>query len=104
MPNYKPYNDNQTSMVVINFKDQIQPGTFEHALHHLISERLDLSAFHDKYNNDSGGRSAYDPAILLKVILLASSVFLGLYCPARNSITGTSPERPIRRTCNMRNK
>lgn len=73
MPNYKPYDYNQTSMVVINFEDQIQPGTFEHAIHFLISERLDLSVFEPKYKNDTGGRPAYDPAILLKIILFAYS-------------------------------
>ena len=75
MPKYKPYNYNQDAMVVINFEKQLQPGTFEHALHHLISDRLDLSIFHECYNNDTdaGGRSAYDPAILLKVILFAYS-------------------------------
>lgn len=60
-------------MVVINFEDQIQPGTFEHAIHFLISERLDLSVFEPKYKNDTGGRPAYDPAILLKIILFAYS-------------------------------
>src|SRR5690554_7649882 len=73
MPNYKHYNYNQTSMVVISFEDQIQPGTFEHAIHFLISERLDLSVFEPKYKNDTGGRPAYDPAILLKIILFAYS-------------------------------
>ena len=73
MPNYKPCNYNQTSMVVINFEDQIQSGIFEHAIHFLISERLDLRIFEPKYKNDSGGRPAYDPAILLKIILFAYS-------------------------------
>ena len=73
MPNFKHYDYSQTSMVVINFEEQIQPGTFEYALHHLINDRLDLSIFYSKYNNDSGGRIAYDPAILLKIILFAYS-------------------------------
>ena len=73
MPNFKPYDYNQTSMVVINYQDQLQPGTFELAVHHLIGSRLDLSAFHKKYTNDKGGRSAYDPAVLLKIILFAYS-------------------------------
>src|SRR5690554_6366093 len=73
MPNYKPYNYNQTSMVVINFEDHIQPGSFEHDIHFLISERLDLSIFEPKYINDTRGRPAYDPAILLKIILFAYS-------------------------------
>lgn len=73
MPKFKPYDYNQNAMVVINFEDQIQPGTFEFALHHLIENHIDLSAFHDFYNNDHSGRAAYDPAILLKIILFAYS-------------------------------
>uniref|UniRef100_UPI001CFE9BC9 transposase n=1 Tax=Microbulbifer aggregans TaxID=1769779 RepID=UPI001CFE9BC9 len=73
MPNFKPYNYSQDAMVVINFEEQLQPNTFEYTLHHLIDNYINLSAFHDKYKNDAGGRSAYDPAILLKVILFAYS-------------------------------
>ena len=36
MPKFKPYDYKQTVMVVINYQDQWQPGTFEHALHHLL--------------------------------------------------------------------
>lgn len=73
MPNFKGYNYRQSSMVVINFEDQIQPGTFEYALHVLITHKLDLSVFDIAYGNDTGGRAAYDPAILLKIILFAYS-------------------------------
>jgi hypothetical protein len=34
MPKFIPYDYNQTSMVVINFQDQLQPGTFEYAVHY----------------------------------------------------------------------
>ncbi|WP_339868006.1 IS1182 family transposase [Pseudohongiella nitratireducens] len=71
MAKYKPYDYHQTSMVVINYEDQLQPGTFEHAIHHLVDNKLDLSIFDPHYQNDDGGRPAYDPAILLKVILFA---------------------------------
>ncbi len=37
----------------------------------MIDKHIDLSAFHEHYSNDSGGRAAYDPAILLKIILFA---------------------------------
>jgi transposase len=60
-------------MVVINFEEQLQPGTFEFTLHKLIDNHIDLSVFHEKYTNDAGGRTAYDPAILLKIILYAYS-------------------------------
>ena len=73
MARFKHYDYNQMSMVVINYLEQIQPGTFEFALHYLISEKLDLSAFHQPYKNDTEGRPAYDPAILLKIILFAYS-------------------------------
>ena len=61
MAKFKPYDYDQTSMVVINFEEQLQPGTFEHAIHYLIDERLDLSVFHPQYKNDEGGRPAYPP-------------------------------------------
>jgi len=73
MAKYIPYDYNQSSMVVINFNDQIQPGTFEHAVHHLVDGKLDLSLFEQVYKNDDNGRPAYDPAILLKIILFAYS-------------------------------
>lgn len=71
MPNFKKYNYDQTAMAVINFEEQLQPGTFEFTLHKLIDNHIDLSVFYEKYTNDTGGRSAYDPDILLKIILYA---------------------------------
>lgn len=73
MPKFIPYDHNQTSMVVINYLDQLQPGTFEHAIHHLISNKLDLSVFYPHYQNAESGRPAYDPAVLLSIILFAYS-------------------------------
>ena len=73
MPNFKKYNYDQDTMIVVNFEEQLQPNTFEYTLHKLIDNHIDLSAFYEKYSNDSGGRSAYDPAVLLKIILFAYS-------------------------------
>ena len=73
MPKFIPYDYNQSSMVVINYQDQLQPGTFEHAIHFLIDHKLDLSIFYPKFKNDDAGRPAYDPAVLLKIILFAYS-------------------------------
>ena len=53
-------------MVVVHYADQLQPGSFEHAIHYLIEHKLDLTIFHPTFNNDETGRPAYDPAILLK--------------------------------------
>src|SRR5690606_24010608 len=73
MPNFRKYDYNQDAMIVVNFEEQLQPGTFEYTLHKLIEEYIDLSAFYTKYKNDGGGRSAYDPAILRKIFLFAYS-------------------------------
>lgn len=60
-------------MVVINYQDQLQLDTFEYAVHYLIEHKLVLSIFHSGYRNDTTDRLAYDPAILLKIILFAYS-------------------------------
>lgn len=73
MPRFIPYDPKQSKMVVISYADQLQPGTFEFAINHLIDHKLDLTVFHTRYANEDGGRPAYDPAILLKIILFAYS-------------------------------
>lgn len=73
MPRFKVYNYDQNAMVVINYQDPLQPGTFEHAVYYLIEHKLGLSVFHPWYRNDTTGRLAYDPAILLEIILFAYS-------------------------------
>jgi transposase len=70
---YKHYDYGQSKMVPVRFEEQILPGTFEHTLARVIDERIDLSVFEARYRNDEVGAPAYDPAILLKVILFAYS-------------------------------
>jgi transposase len=48
----------------------LMPGTLEFAIHTLVETRLDTSGFEQKYRNDETGRTAYDPKILLKIVLL----------------------------------
>jgi len=71
MARYKNYNLDQTKFIPIVFSDQITPGTFEHTLSFLIDEHLDMSVFDARYKNDAVGSPAYDPALLLKIILAA---------------------------------
>ena len=52
MPNFIPYDHNQSSMIVINYRDQLQAGTCEHAFHHLIQHKLDLSIFYPRVKNE----------------------------------------------------
>ena len=73
MPRFKEYNQGQTVLLPVSFDRQILPGTFEYTLNYLVDERLDLSIFHHRYNNTETGRPAYDPALLLKIVLLAYS-------------------------------
>ena len=72
-PRYKPSNLQQGAFVAINFDEQILPGTFEYALHHLMEHKVDLSAFDDHYQNQERGACAYHPKILLKIVLFAYS-------------------------------
>ena len=73
MARFKHYDYNQAKLVPIDFDAQIIPGTFEHTLCYLVEHEFDLSMLEDRYRNDETGAPAYDPAILLKVILYAYS-------------------------------
>jgi len=73
MARYKHYDYNQTKMIPLRFADQIQPGSFEYTLNHVVDNDLDLSVFESRYRNDYNGAPAYDPAILLKIVLFAYS-------------------------------
>src|ERR1051325_5073757 len=69
MARYKPYNANQITLVPVSFQEQILPGTFEYALNEIVDEHIDLRSFEAHYQNDETGCLAYDPAILLKIVL-----------------------------------
>lgn len=73
MARYKEYDYTQGKFIPIHFDKQILPGTFEYTLHFLIDNEIDLSVFELRYRNDETGAPAYDPAILLKIILYAYS-------------------------------
>ncbi len=73
MAKYKRYDYSQNILIPVSLEDQLMPGTLEFAVHTLIEMRMDLSVFDRNYNNDETGRSAYDPKVLLKVVLLGYS-------------------------------
>jgi len=73
MAKYKKYDYSQSLLIPVSLQEQLMPGTLEFAIHTLVEERMDLSVFDDKYQNDETGCRAYDPKILLKVVLLAYS-------------------------------
>jgi len=73
MAKYKQYDYKQMLMLPISLEDQLAPGTLEFAIHTLVETRMDLSLFDEKYKNDETGRLAYDPKVLLKIVLFAYS-------------------------------
>src|SRR5512136_28766 len=73
MARYKEYDYSQGKFIPIHFDRQILPGTFEYSLNYLIDNEIDLSIFDLRYRNDETGAPAYDPAILLRIILYAYS-------------------------------
>ena len=73
MARYKEYSYEQTKLIPIAFSNQILPGTFEYTLNYLIDNEFDLTVFEQRYDNDETGAPAYDPAILLKIVLYAYS-------------------------------
>ena len=85
MPRFKPYSYEQLLMIPVDLKNQLHPGTFEFALNEIVDE-MDLSIFDGRFSNDETGAPAYDPAILLKIVLFAYS-------------RGITTSREIERAC-----
>ncbi|MBT4511582.1 MAG: transposase [Chloroflexi bacterium] len=73
MARYKPYDYSQSMMMPVSLQDQLIPGTLEFAIHYLVDNNLDLLVLDSRFSNDDTGRPAYDPRVLLKVVLLAYS-------------------------------
>lgn len=71
MARYK-HVDHSPRLLPVDLDAQLVPGSFAHALHHLV-DRLDLSAFDAHYCNDDNGAPAHSPSMLLKAVLLGYS-------------------------------
>jgi len=72
MARYKPQDRNNLLLPVV-LSEQIIPGSFAFALNYLVDHELDLSALDARFKNDETGASAYDPRVMLKIVLLAYS-------------------------------
>jgi transposase len=72
MARYKPQDHNSLLLPVV-LSEQIIPGSFAFALNYLVDHELDLKPLDAKFNNDEVGASAYDPRVMLKIVLLAYS-------------------------------
>jgi transposase len=70
MARYQPI-DTRPKCLPVDLARQLLPGTFEHAVHHLIEHAIDLTPFDARFRNDVTGAPAFPPALLLKVVLAA---------------------------------
>ena len=70
MARYK-YIDTNPKFLAVDLAKQLVPGTFEHAVNHLLEHAIDLTRFDARFHNDATGAPAYPPAMLLKVVLVA---------------------------------
>lgn len=86
MAKFKPYNYDQMVMIPVTLKEQLEPGTLEYSIHQLVETKIDLTVFDGRFKNDDSGAPAFDPKILLKIVLFAYS----------RGIVGS---RPIERAC-----
>jgi transposase len=73
MAKFKPYNYDQLVMLPISLQDQLEPGTLEYTINELAENHIDLSVFEGRYRNDETGATAFNPKVLLKVLLFAYS-------------------------------
>ena len=72
MARYKPQDRNSLLLPVV-LSEQLLPGSFAFALDYLVDNELDLNPLDDRFKNDEVGASAYDPRVMLKIVLLAYS-------------------------------
>ena len=71
MARYKPVDYSQGQFIPISFEHQILPGSFEHALSYIVDNKLDFKSLDAKHVNDNAGAPAYDPRVMLKIVLYA---------------------------------
>ena len=71
MARYKPADYAQGQFIPISFERQILPGSFEHAVNFVVGEKLDFSILDETHTNDDAGAPAYDPRVMLKIVLCA---------------------------------
>ena len=69
MARYKPRDRNSLLLPVV-LSEQILPGSLAFALDYLVDHELDLATLDALFKNDEVGASAYDPRVMLKIVLL----------------------------------
>ena len=95
MAKYKSYNYSQPVMIPVSLENQLMSGTIEFAIHMLVEDKMDMSRFDERYKNDDTGHSAYDPKVLLKIVLLAYAREISFLSQRRQSTSCGKPTSPI---------
>jgi transposase len=72
MPRFKPV-ERGLHFLAVDLSQQLHPGSFESTLDYLIDHEIDLKDIEARYKNEQEGALAYDPRVLLKIVLLAYS-------------------------------
>jgi len=86
MARFKQTDNFQGRFIAVNLREQLLPETFEWTVDYLIN-KMDMSLFEEKYNNDERGAAAYPPRALMKIIL---------YCYSKGIITSRKMEEACR--------
>ena len=71
MGNFKDDNLGQQVLLNVDFLEVPGTNSFEFSLYHLLQQEELLGEFVAQYKNTNGGRKAYPPAMLLRVIFFA---------------------------------
>jgi transposase len=70
MPRFKPV-ERGLHLLAVDLSQQLRPGSFEYTLDYLIDHEIELKDIEARYKNEHEGAAAYDPRVLLKIVLLS---------------------------------
>lgn len=74
MPRYIPTDKEQDNLFVpLKLSDQIVEGSLAATIQYMVDHKIDMRIFDRKILNDKTGRPAYNPRVLLKLILFSYS-------------------------------
>ena len=68
MKRFKEYSPDQLLLMPLNLNDWLEDGHLAYFIRDVVSE-LDLSAIYDDYHGDRGGQPAYDPQMMVSLLL-----------------------------------
>jgi len=73
MARFRDYSYDQAVMLPVALGKQLQPGSFEYAINHLVDHCIDRSVFEERYANDETGAPAIARACEENIIFMALS-------------------------------